>query len=213
MRRKFGAAAIFVLLLFPAGMVCARPTVYIGMEVGYTSLNHLVELGISTFPGLQLTPVLGIVPVAGLPGFSVEFNFMTELFGWKSQVPPQELEARVMSPQLLAVYTFLDDQPVKPFAALGVGVNINSATYSRNVWDTKRQQDVMTASSVEIPVSPSVVLKGGVRVAVPRTGLELLALLRYNVNFVGNVWLDGELLLAAMNATSFSLGLGACYRL
>ena len=184
MRKKLMLAAVFVLLLFPAGTVCARPTVYVGMEVGYTALNHLVELGIGTFPGLQLTPVLGIVPAAGLPGFSVELNFMTELFGWKSQEPPQELKARVMSPQLLAVYTFLDG-PVRPFAGLGAGANINSAAYSRNVWDSSARQDVMTTSSVEIPASLSVVLKGGVRVAIPRTGLELLALLRYNLNFVG----------------------------
>lgn len=118
MGKRFLVLAAAVLMW--SSIAWARPALYVGMEAGYTSLNHLVELEIGSFPGLQLTPVVGIVPLSGLPGFSVEFNFMTELFGWESQVPPQELRAWILSPQLVAVYTFLEE-PVRPFAGLGLG--------------------------------------------------------------------------------------------
>lgn len=209
MGKRFLVLAAVVLMW--SSIAWARPALYVGMEAGYTSLNHLVELGIGSFPGLQLTPVVGIVPLSELSGFSVELNFMTELFGWESQVPPQELRAWILSPQLLAVYTFLDE-PVRPFAGLGLGANVNFARYGREVFDDGLGRKEMTTSSVEIPVSLAVVLKGGVRVAIPRSGFDLLAFLRYNLNFVGNVWLDNELLLAAMNCSTFSFGLGAAYR-
>lgn len=209
MGKRFVVLAAVVLMW--SSIAWARPALYVGMEAGYTSLNHLVELGIGSFPGLQLTPVVGIVPLSELSGFSVELNFMMELFGWESQVPPQELRAWILSPQLVAVYTFLEE-PVRPFAGLGLGVNVNFARYGREVFDDRLGLKEMTTSSVEIPVSLAVVLKGGVRVAIPRSGFDLLAFLRYNLNFVGNVWLDNELLLAAMNCSTFSFGLGAAYR-
>lgn len=209
MGKRFVVLAAVVLMW--SSIAWARPALYVGMEAGYTSLNHLVELGIGAFPGLQLTPVVGIVPLSELSGFSVELNFMMELFGWESQVPPQELRAWILSPQLVAVYTFLEE-PVRPFAGLGLGVNVNFARYGREVFDDGLGLKEMTTSSVEIPVSLAVVLKGGVRVAIPRSGFDLLAFLRYNLNFVGNVWLDNELLLAAMNCSTFSFGLGAAYR-
>ena len=209
MGKRFLVLAAVVLMW--SSIAWARPALYVGMEAGYTSLNHLVELQIGSFPGLQLTPVVGIVPLSELSGFSVELNFMMELFGWESQVPPQELRAWILSPQLVAVYTFLEE-PVRPFAGLGLGVNVNLARYGREVFDDDLGLKEMTTSSVEIPVSLAVVLKGGVRVAIPRSGFDLLAFLRYNLNFVGNVWLDNELLLAAMNCSTFSFGLGAAYR-
>lgn len=209
MGKRFLVLAAVVLMW--SSIAWARPALYVGMEAGYTSLNHLVELQIGSFPGLQLTPVVGIVPLSELSGFSVELNFMMELFGWESQVPPQELRAWILSPQLVAVYTFLEE-PVRPFAGLGLGVNVNFARYGREVFDDEFGLKEMTTSSVEIPVSLAVVLKGGVRVAIPSSGFDLLAFLRYNLNFVGNVWLDNELLLAAMNCSTFSFGLGAAYR-
>lgn len=209
MGKRFLVLAAVVLMW--SSIAWARPALYVGMEAGYTSLNHLVELQIGSFPGLQLTPVVGIVPLSELSGFSVELNFMMELFGWESQVPPQELRAWILSPQLVAVYTFLEE-PVRPFAGLGLGVNVNLARYGREVFDDDLGLKEMTTSSVEIPVSLAVVLKGGVRVAIPSSGFDLLAFLRYNLNFVGNVWLDNELLLAAMNCSTFSFGLGAAYR-
>lgn len=193
MGKRFLVLAAVVLMW--SSIAWARPALYVGMEAGYTSLNHLVELQIRSFPGLQLTPVVGIVPLSELSGFSVELNFMMELFGWESQVPPQELRAWILSPQLVAVYTFLEE-PVRPFAGLGLSVNVNLARYGREVFDDELGLKGMTTSSVEIPVSLAVVLKGGVRVAIPRSGFDLLAFLRYNLNFVGNVWLDNELLLA-----------------
>lgn len=209
MGKRFLVLAALVLMW--SSIAWARPALYVGMEAGYTSLNHLVELQIGSFPGLQLTPVVEIVPLSELSGFSVELNFMMELFGWESQVPPQELRAWILSPQLVAVYTFLEE-PVRPFAGLGLGVNVNLARYGREVFDDELGLKEMTTSSVEIPVSLAVVLKGGVRVAIPSSGFDLLAFLRYNLNFVGNVWLDNELLLAAMNCSTFSFGLGAAYR-
>lgn len=163
------------------------------------------------FSRLAAHPCGGNCSAVGVVGVSVEFNFIMGLFGWESQVPPQELRAWILSPQLVAIYTFLEE-PVRPFAGLGLGVNVNFARYGREVFDDELGLKEMTTSSVEIPVSLAVVLKGGVRVAIPRSGFDLLAFLRYNLNFVGNVWLDNELLLAAMNCSTFSFGLGAAYR-
>lgn len=55
MGKRFLVLAAVVLMW--SSIAWARPALYVGMEAGYTSLNHLVELQIGSFPGLQLTPV------------------------------------------------------------------------------------------------------------------------------------------------------------
>lgn len=65
--KRFLVLAAVVLMW--SSIAWARPALYVGMEAGYTSLNHLVELQIGSFPGLQLTPVAGIVPLSELSGF------------------------------------------------------------------------------------------------------------------------------------------------
>ena len=123
-----------------------RPPMYIGVEMGYSSMdsfsfNFGEELGGNVsghLGGFEIVPSFGIAPFSKLPDLALEFNLLMDFMKWEEKItdPLDEektitntFKITVISPELLAVYTFCEG-PVRPFLGAGFGVNINSAKYS-----------------------------------------------------------------------------------
>lgn len=190
-----------------------RPPMYIGVEMGYSSMNSLsITAGDSVdvsghLGGFELVPSFGIAPFSKLPDLALEFNLMMDFMKWETKTEGEDksgkkttetLKGTVIAPQILAVYTFCEG-PVRPFLGAGFGVNINSGEYSTTGFTTK----------FKMGASFGIVTKAGVVATIPNTKFDLLFLARHNLNISKKMEYEGfsiENLRMNLSTISFVLG-------
>ena len=188
-----------------------RPPMYIGLEMGYSSMNSLSITAADLvnvsghLGGFELVPSFGIAPFSKLPDLALEFNLMMDFMKQEIKiVDPEDLDSTitqttkitVIAPQILAVYTFCEG-PVRPFLGAGFGVNINSARYSPG------------SLKLKLGASFGVVTKAGVVATIPNTKFDLLFLARHNLNISKKMEYEGfsiENLRMNLSTISFVLG-------
>ena len=177
-----------------------RPPMYIGVEMGYSSMNNLsIAAGpVDVFGhlgGFEAAPSFGIAPFSKLPDLALEFNLMMDFMKWETKTKDTDpddpdktitttytLKGTVIAPQILAVYTFCEG-PVRPFLGAGFGVNINSGEYSTTGEPTIK---------LKMGASFGIVTKAGVVATIPNTKFDLLFLARHNINISKEVeWSGG----------------------
>ena len=161
-----------------------RPPMYIGVEMGYSSMDSFsIAAGLVNVSGhlggFEAAPSFGIAPFSKLPDLALEFNLMMDFMKWETKTKDENsdktttttLKGTVIAPQILAVYTFCEG-PVRPFLGAGFGVNINSGEYST------------TGSTIKLKMGASfgIVTKAGVVATIPNTKFDLLFLARHNIN-------------------------------
>ena len=196
-----------------------RPPMYIGVEMGYSSMNNFSITGLGNVSGhlggFEAAPSFGIAPFSKLPDLALEFNLMMDFMKWETKTEGKDLEdetktitttqtlkGTVIAPQILAVYTFCEG-PVRPFLGAGFGVNINSGEYSTTGFTTK----------FKMGASFGIVTKAGVVATIPNTKFDLLFLARHNINIskkaewsVVGVTFKEENLRMNLSTISFVLG-------
>ena len=198
-----------------------RPPMYIGVEMGYSSMNSLsitADLLVNVsghLGGFELAPSFGIAPFSRLPDLALEFNLMMDFMKWETKTKDEDpadsektitttttLKGTVIAPQILAVYTFCEG-PVRPFLGAGFGVNINSGEYSTTGVTTK----------LKMGASFGIVTKAGVVATIPNTKFDLLFLARHNINIskkvegsVEGITIKVENLRINLSTISFALG-------
>ena len=188
-----------------------RPPMYIGVEMGYSSMNSLsiTAAGLVNVSGhlggFELVPSFGIAPFSKLPDLALEFNLMMDFMKQEIKiVDPEDSDSTitqttkitVIAPQILAVYTFCEG-PVRPFLGAGFGVNINSARFSPG------------SLKLKLGASFGVVTKAGVVATIPNTKFDLLFLARHNLNISKKMEYEGfsiENLRMNLSTISFVLG-------
>ena len=188
-----------------------RPPMYIGLEMGYSSMNSLSITAADLvnvsghLGGFELVPSFGIAPFSKLPDLALEFNLMMDFMKQEIKiVDPEDLDSTitqttkitVIAPQILAVYTFCEG-PVRPFLGAGFGVNINSARFSPG------------SLKLKLGASFGVVTKAGVVATIPNTKFDLLFLARHNLNISKKMEYEGfsiENLRMNLSTISFVLG-------
>jgi len=188
-----------------------RPPMYIGVEMGYSSMNSLsitagdlVDVS-GHLGGFELVPSFGIAPFSKLPDLALEFNLMMDFMKREIVIDDPEnsdstitqtTKITVIAPQILAVYTFCEG-PVRPFLGAGFGVNINSARFSPG------------SLKLKLGASFGVVTKAGVVATIPNTKFDLLFLARHNLNISKKMEYEGfsiENLRMNLSTISFVLG-------
>ena len=163
-----------------------RSPMYIGVEMGYSSMDsfsinagEFLNMG-GHMGGFELVPSFGIAPFSKLPDLALELNLLMDFMKLEEKSPDPKDEKKtitdtfnltVISPELLAVYTFCEG-PVRPFLGAGFGVNINSAKYSGNELSLE----------AKLGASFALVTKAGVVARIPNTKFDLVFLARNNVN-------------------------------
>lgn len=198
-----------------------RPPMYIGVEMGYSSMDSFSanfglgeELGSSVsghLGGFEIIPSFGIAPFSKLPDLALEFNLLMDFMKWEEKSPdPEDAEKTitntfkitVISPELLAVYTFCEG-PVRPFLGAGFGVNINSAKYSSGELSLE----------AKLGASFALVTKAGVVARIPNTKFDLVFLARNNVNIsksletsAAGITVKSDDLRMNLSTLSFALG-------
>lgn len=188
-----------------------RPPMYIGVEMGYSSMNSLSITAADLvnvsghLGGFELVPSFGIAPFSKLPDLALEFNLMMDFMKQEIKiVDPEDSDSTitqttkitVIAPQILAVYTFCEG-PVRPFLGAGFGVNINSARFSPG------------SLKLKLGASFGVVTKAGVVATIPNTKFDLLFLARHNLNISKKMEYEGfsiENLRMNLSTISFVLG-------
>ena len=196
-----------------------RPPMYIGVEMGYSSMNNFSITGLGNVSGhlggFEAAPSFGIAPFSKLPDLALEFNLMMDFMKWETKTegkdPEDEtktitttetLKGTVIAPQILAVYTSCEG-PVRPFLGAGFGVNINSGEYSTTGFTAK----------LKMGASFGIVTKAGVVATIPNTKFDLLFLARHNINIskemegsAGGITVKVENLRINLSTISFVLG-------
>ncbi len=163
-----------------------RAPMYIGVEMGYSSMDsfsvnagEFLSIG-GHMGGFEVVPSFGIAPFSKLPDLALELNLLMDFMKLEAKSPDPEdatktitdtFNLTVISPELLAVYTFCEG-PVRPFLGAGFGVNINSAKYSSG----------STSIEAKLGASFALVTKAGVVARIPNTKFDLVFLARNNVN-------------------------------
>lgn len=188
-----------------------RPPMYIGVEMGYSSMNSLSITAADLvnvsghLGGFELVPSFGIAPFSKLPDLALEFNLMMDFMKREIVIDDPEnsdstitqtTKITVIAPQILAVYTFCEG-PVRPFLGAGFGVNINSARFSPG------------SLKLKLGASFGVVTKAGVVATIPNTKFDLLFLARHNLNISKKMEYEGfsiENLRMNLSTISFVLG-------
>ena len=188
-----------------------RPPMYIGVEMGYSSMNSLSITAADLvnvsghLGGFELVPSFGIAPFSKLPDLALEFNLMMDFMKREIEIDDpdssdstitQTTKITVIAPQILAVYTFCEG-PVRPFLGAGFGVNINSARFSPG------------SLKLKLGASFGVVTKAGVVATIPNTKFDLLFLARHNLNISKKMEYEGfsiENLRMNLSTISFVLG-------
>lgn len=184
MKKKFVVLAL--VAMFVCGSAFARPPMYAGVEMGYSTIDSSAVVDkFSHFGAFELTPVFGIAPFSKLPDLALEFNFMMDFAkskhtiatveNGKNTTKTYELKANIFTPQILAVYTFCDG-PVRPFAGAGIGINFNTGKIDGEIETNTKYEDI------KVKASFSLVTKAGVVANIANTGFDLLFLAKYNLN-------------------------------
>lgn len=194
-----------------------RPPMYIGVEMGYSSMDSL-SIAVADLVnvsghlgGFEAAPSFGIAPFSKLPDLALEFNLMMDFMKWETKEKDENsdktttttLKGTVIAPQILAVYTFCEG-PVRPFLGAGFGVNINSGEFSTT--------DAPTIK-LKMGASFGIVTKAGVVATIPNTKFDLLFLARHNINIskemegsAGGITVKVENLRMNLSTISFALG-------
>lgn len=179
-----------------------------GLETGLSWLDGDINVFMA---GFEMIPKFGISPISSLPDLAFEFNLQMDFLSGKreyqtsgtwnengyvpgSGIEKQAIKINVISPQILAVYTF-SKWAVQPYIGAGFGMNFNSLS----VEGVKIDDFVKNSFSL--------VLKGGVYYNITEK-LMLSGLIRYNLNVFAST---GTVEYSA-NWGVISLGAGLAYR-
>lgn len=202
-----------IIMIALCGMAAAElPPMYAGVDLGYGA--SFPDFGGNFFPmadGFEMTPKFGISPISSLPDLAFEFNLQMDFLSGKmdvrtegtwdengyvpgSGIEKQAIKINVISPQILAVYTF-SKWAVQPYIGAGFGMNFNSLSIEGVKIDNF------------VKNSFSLVLKGGVYYNITEK-LMLSGLVRYNLNVFAST---GTVEYSA-NWGVISLGAGLAYR-
>lgn len=219
---KFVLVLAIVMIALCGTAAAELPPMYAGVDLGVgmspASVKGL-ETGLSWFDGdinvfmagFEMIPKFGISPISSLPDLAFEFNLQMDFLSGKreyrtsgtwdengyvsgSGIEKQAIKINVISPQILAVYTF-SKWAVQPYIGAGFGMNFNSLS----VEGVKIDNFVKNSFSL--------VLKGGVYYNITEK-LMLSGLVRYNLNVFAST---GTVEYSA-NWGVISLGAGLAYR-
>lgn len=220
---KFVLVLAIIMIAMCGTAAAELPPMYAGVDLGVgmspASVKGL-ETGLSWLDGdinvfmagFEMIPKFGISPISSLPDLAFEFNLQMDFLSGKreyqtsgtwdendgyvpgSGVEKQAIKINVISPQILAVYTF-SKWAVQPYVGAGFGMNFNSLS----VKGVKIDNFVKNSFSL--------VLKGGVYYNITEK-LMLSGLVRYNLNVFAST---GTVEYSA-NWGVISLGAGLAYR-
>lgn len=219
---KFVLVLAIIMIALCGTAAAELPPMYAGVDLGVgmspASVKGL-ETGLSWFDGdinvfmagFEMIPKFGISPISSLPDLAFEFNLQMDFLSGKreyrtsgtwdengyvsgSGIEKQAIKINVISPQILAVYTF-SKWAVQPYIGAGFGMNFNSLS----VEGVKIDDFVKNSFSL--------VLKGGVYYNITEK-LMLSGLIRYNLNVFAST---GTVEYSA-NWGVISLGAGLAYR-
>ena len=219
---KFVLVLAIIMIALCGTAAAELPPMYAGVDLGVgmspASVKGL-ETGLSWFDGdinvfmagFEMIPKFGISPISSLPDLAFEFNLQMDFLSGKreyrtsgtwnengyvsgSGIEKQTININVISPQILAVYTF-SKWAVQPYIGAGFGMNFNSLS----VEGVKIDNFVKNSFSL--------VLKGGVYYNITEK-LMLSGLVRYNLNVFAST---GTVEYSA-NWGVISLGAGLAYR-
>ena len=219
---KFVLVLAIIMIALCGTAAAELPPMYAGVDLGVgmspASVKGL-ETGLSWLDGdinvfmagFEMIPKFGISPISSLPDLAFEFNLQMDFLSGKREyqtsgtwnengyVPgsgtrKQAIKINVISPQILAVYTF-SKWAVQPYIGAGFGMNFNSLS----VEGVKIDNFVKNSFSL--------VLKGGVYYNITEK-LMLSGLIRYNLNVFAST---GTVEYSA-NWGVISLGAGLAYR-
>lgn len=219
---KFVLVLAIIMIALCGTATAELPPMYAGVDLGVgmspASVKGL-ETGLSWLDGdinvfmagFEMIPKFGISPISSLPDLAFEFNLQMDFLSGKreyqtsgtwdengyvpgSGVEKQAIKINVISPQILAVYTF-SKWAVQPYIGAGFGMNFNSLS----VEGVKIDNFVKNSFSL--------VLKGGVYYNITEK-LMLSGLVRYNLNVFAST---GTAEYSA-NWGVISLGAGLAYR-
>lgn len=219
---KFVLVLAIIMIALCGTAAAELPPMYAGVDLGVgmspASVKGL-ETGLSWLDGdinvfmagFEMIPKFGISPISSLPDLAFEFNLQMDFLSGKMDVRTegtwnengyvpgsgtrkQAIKINVISPQILAVYTF-SKWAVQPYIGAGFGMNFNSLS----VEGVKIDNFVKNSFSL--------VLKGGVYYNITEK-LMLSGLIRYNLNVFAST---GTVEYSA-NWGVISLGAGLAYR-
>lgn len=219
---KFVLVLAIIMIALCGTAAAELPPMYAGVDLGVgmspASVKGL-ETGLSWLDGdinvfmagFEMIPKFGISPISSLPDLAFEFNLQMDFLSGKmdvrtegtwdengyvpgSGIEKQAIKINVISPQILAVYTF-SKWAVQPYIGAGFGMNFNSLS----VEGVKIDNFVKNSFSL--------VLKGGVYYNITEK-LMLSGLIRYNLNVFAST---GTVEYSA-NWGVISLGAGLAYR-
>ena len=219
---KFVLVLAIIMIALCGTAAAELPPMYAGVDLGVgmspASVKGL-ETGLSWLDGdinvfmagFEMIPKFGISPISSLPDLAFEFNLQMDFLSGKreyqtsgtwnengyvsgSGIEKQTININVISPQILAVYTF-SKWAVQPYIGAGFGMNFNSLS----VEGVKIDDFVKNSFSL--------VLKGGVYYNITEK-LMLSGLIRYNLNVFAST---GTVEYSA-NWGVISLGAGLAYR-
>lgn len=219
---KFVLVLAIIMIALCGTAAAELPPMYAGVDLGVgmspASVKGL-ETGLSWFDGdinvfmagFEMIPKFGISPISSLPDLAFEFNLQMDFLSGKreyrtsgtwdengyvsgSGTGKQAIKINVISPQILAVYTF-SKWAVQPYIGAGFGMNFNSLSIEGVKIDNF------------VKNSFSLVLKGGVYYNITEK-LMLSGLIRYNLNVFAST---GTVEYSA-NWGVISLGAGLAYR-
>lgn len=219
---KFVLVLAIIMIALCGTAAAELPPMYAGVDLGVgmspASVKGL-ETGLSWLDGdinvfmagFEMIPKFGISPISSLPDLAFEFNLQMDFLSGKMDVRTegtwnengyvpgsgtgkQAIKINVISPQILAVYTF-SKWAVQPYIGAGFGMNFNSLSIEGVKIDNF------------VKNSFSLVLKGGVYYNITEK-LMLSGLIRYNLNVFAST---GTVEYSA-NWGVISLGAGLAYR-
>lgn len=219
---KFVLVLAIIMIALCGTAAAELPPMYAGVDLGVgmspASVKGL-ETGLSWLDGdinvfmagFEMIPKFGISPISSLPDLAFEFNLQMDFLSGKreyqtsgtwnengyvpgSGIEKQAIKINVISPQILAVYTF-SKWAVQPYIGAGFGMNFNSLPVEGVKYDNF------------VKNSFSLVLKGGVYYNITEK-LMLSGLVRYNLNVFAST---GTVEYSA-NWGVISLGAGLAYR-
>lgn len=215
---KFVLVLAIIMIALCGTAAAELPPMYAGVDLGVgmspasvkETTGYVGDINVF-MAGFEMIPKFGISPISSLPDLAFEFNLQMDFLSGKreyqtsgtwnengyvpgSGIEKQAIKINVISPQILAVYTF-SKWAVQPYIGAGFGMNFNSLS----VEGVKIDNFVKNSFSL--------VLKGGVYYNITEK-LMLSGLVRYNLNVFAST---GTVEYSA-NWGVISLGAGLAYR-